>query len=67
MRPISSANGVQIMGHKWGVPYDSDLDRALLACDELTGFIGACCLVLLDCFDMQFFGHKSRAAGSVVL
>jgi predicted hydrolase (HD superfamily) len=29
----------------WGVPYDSQLDRALLACDELTGFIGACCLV----------------------
>ena len=30
---------------KWGVPYDSQLDKALLACDELTGFIGACCLV----------------------
>ena len=30
---------------KWGVPYDSRLDKALLACDELTGFIGACCLV----------------------
>ncbi len=29
----------------WGVPYDSPLDRALLACDELTGFIGACCHV----------------------
>lgn len=29
----------------WGVPYESDLDRALLACDELTGFIGACCHV----------------------
>ncbi|MGB0591901.1 MAG: metal-dependent phosphohydrolase [Myxococcota bacterium] len=29
----------------WGVAYDSQLDRALLACDELTGFIGACCLV----------------------
>ncbi len=29
----------------WGVPYDSDLDKALLACDELTGFIGACCHV----------------------
>ena len=33
---------------KWGVPYDSDLDKALLACDELTGFIGACCLVRPD-------------------
>ena len=30
---------------KWNVPYDSALDRALLACDELTGFTGACCLV----------------------
>lgn len=30
---------------KWNVPYDSTLDRALLACDELTGFIMACCLV----------------------
>lgn len=30
---------------RWGVPYDHLLDRALLACDELTGFIVACCLV----------------------
>ena len=30
---------------KWGVPYDSALDKALLACDELTGFVGACALV----------------------
>jgi len=30
---------------KWGVPLESPLDRALLACDELTGFIVACCLV----------------------
>ena len=30
---------------QWGVPYDTQLDKALLACDELTGFIGACCLV----------------------
>jgi len=29
----------------WGVPYNTTLDKALLACDELTGFIGACCLV----------------------
>ena len=33
---------------KWNVPYDSALDRALLACDELTGFVGACCLVRPD-------------------
>ena len=30
---------------KWNVPYESALDKALLACDELTGFIVACCLV----------------------
>jgi predicted hydrolase (HD superfamily) len=30
---------------KWNVPYETRLDRALLACDELTGFIGACCFV----------------------
>lgn len=33
---------------KWGVPYDSVLDRALLACDEPTGFVMACCLVRPD-------------------
>jgi predicted hydrolase (HD superfamily) len=30
---------------KWGVAYESALDRALVACDELTGFIVACSLV----------------------
>lgn len=30
---------------KWNVPYEGPLDKALLACDELTGFIVACCLV----------------------
>jgi predicted hydrolase (HD superfamily) len=30
---------------KWGVAHQSALDRALLACDELTGFVGACALV----------------------
>jgi predicted hydrolase (HD superfamily) len=29
----------------WGVPYETQLDKALLACDELTGFVVACCLV----------------------
>ena len=33
---------------KWGVRHESRLDRALLACDELTGFVGACCLVRPD-------------------
>ncbi|MFN0244080.1 MAG: HD domain-containing protein [Planctomycetota bacterium] len=30
---------------KWNVPYVTALDKALLACDELTGFVGACCHV----------------------
>ena len=30
---------------RWGVPYERPIDKALLACDELTGFVGACCLV----------------------
>lgn len=30
---------------KWNVPYVTLLDKALLACDELTGFVGACCHV----------------------
>lgn len=33
---------------KWGVSYDTRLDKALLACDELTGFIVACCQVRSD-------------------
>ena len=27
----------------WGAEYNSEIDKALLACDELTGFIAACC------------------------
>ena len=30
---------------QWGVSYNTAMDKALLACDELTGFVGACCLV----------------------
>ena len=44
---------------RWGVPYESALDRALLACDELTGFIGACARVRPD-------GLASLTAGSVI-
>ncbi len=33
---------------KWNVPYNTRLDKALLACDELTGFIVACCQVRPD-------------------
>jgi len=39
------AHAVSAHYTKWGVPYTTMLDKALLACDELTGFIGACCLV----------------------
>ena len=33
---------------KWDVPYDTLLSKALVATDELTGFIVACCLVRPD-------------------
>ena len=39
------AHAVSAHFTQWGVSYDSPLDRALLACDELTGFVGACALV----------------------
>jgi predicted hydrolase (HD superfamily) len=32
----------------WGIAHESALDKALLACDELTGFVGACALVRPD-------------------
>ena len=39
------AHAVSAHYTKWGVPYESLLDKALLACDELTGLIMACCYV----------------------
>lgn len=30
---------------KWGVAYETALDKALVACDELTGFVMACALI----------------------
>ena len=33
---------------KWNVPNETLLDKALIACDELTGFIVACCQVRPD-------------------
>lgn len=29
----------------WGVPYETTLDKALIACDEITGFVVACAQV----------------------
>lgn len=43
LEPI--AHSISAHYTQWGVPHDSQLDRALLACDELTGFVGACCMV----------------------
>ena len=39
------ANAIAAHYTKWGKPYNTLLDKALLACDELTGFIIACCHV----------------------
>lgn len=54
---------------KWGVPYNSLLDKALIACDELTGFIVACAQVRpqrLESLEaksvMKKLGQKSFAA-----
>ena len=44
----SIAHAVSAHYTKWGVPYETALDKALLACDELTGFVGACCFVRPD-------------------
>jgi len=44
---------------KWGFAREARLDRALLACDELTGFVGACARVRPD-------GLQSLAAASVL-
>ena len=42
------AHAVSAHYTKWNVPYETALDRTLLACDELTGFVGACCFVRPD-------------------
>ena len=41
----SIAHAVSAHHTQWGISYETALDRALLACDELTGFIVAACLV----------------------
>jgi len=42
---------------QWNVPYDTLLDKALLACDEITGFIIACSHVRPD----KIEGLKSKS------
>ncbi len=44
----SIAHAISAHYTKWNVPYNTLLDKALLACDELTGFIVACCQVRPD-------------------
>ena len=39
------AHAVSAHFTKWGIEPTSPLDKELLACDELTGFVMACCLV----------------------
>lgn len=39
------AHAISCHFSRWGVPYETELDKALLACDEVTGFIIACCWV----------------------
>jgi len=42
------AHAVSAHHTSWAVSYETTLDKALLAIDELTGFIGACCFVRPD-------------------
>ncbi len=42
------AYAVAFHQRKWGLSPKSPLDKALLACDELAGFVIACCLVRPD-------------------
>ncbi len=42
------AHAVSAHYTRWGVSYDTLLDKALLACDELTGLVMACCYVRPD-------------------
>ena len=64
------AHAVSAHYTQWGVPFESDLDKALLACDEMTGFVMACCLVrpqgvatLKPKSVMKKFKSKGFAAG----
>ena len=39
------AHAISVHQTAWGIPPKTRLDRALLACDELSGLVVACCLV----------------------
>lgn len=45
MGEVDIAHAISAHYTKWNVAYESLLDKALLACDELTGFIVACAQV----------------------
>jgi predicted hydrolase (HD superfamily) len=48
----------------WGVEPASALDKALLACDELTGFVMACCLVHPEGIcSLHSFERQEKAQG----
>jgi predicted hydrolase (HD superfamily) len=53
------AHAVSAHYTKWGVPYDSQLDKALLAADEISGFVSACSLVRPE-------GIRTLSAQSVI-
>jgi predicted hydrolase (HD superfamily) len=55
----SLADAIAAHYTQWGVPASTPLARSLLACDELTGFVVACCMVRPD-------GIASLASSSVV-
>lgn len=42
---VEIAHAVSAHYTKWNVPHENALDKSLLACDELTGFVIASCLV----------------------
>lgn len=42
------AYAVAVHQTRWGLPAKGPMDRHLLACDELAGFVVACCLVRPD-------------------
>ncbi len=42
---IEIAHAISAHYTKWGVAYETLLDKALIACDELTGFVVACAQV----------------------